>query len=180
MPTDYVKRVQRLDWTGLRALWEKIELRETRGWAAGKALEHLVLRAFELGGATVRWPYEIPLAGATVEQVDGAVHLDSLSCLVECKDTVEKVNAEPLAKLRNQLLRRHAGSIGLLFSTRGFTDPVLTLAQYLAPQTVLLWSGQEISFLLQREDFCSALRKKYQYSIETGLPNYDTRVEVDK
>jgi len=117
------------------------------------------------------------MAGETVEQIDGAVHIDSLSCLVECKDTVAAVNVEPIAKLRNQLLRRHAGSIGLLFSTRGFTDPALTLAQFLAPQTVLLWSGEEISFLLQREDFCSALLKKYRHSIETGLPDYDTRVE---
>jgi len=177
VPTDYVSRVRKLDWEGLRSLWEKIDRRSTPRWGKGKALEHLVLRGFELGGATVRWPYEVPMAGETVEQIDGAIHSGGLSCLVECKDAGVPVNVEPIAKLRNQLLRRHGGSIGLVFSTNGFTPPALTLARFLAPQIVLLWSGQEIEFLLQREDFCSALLKKYQYSVETGLPTYDTRVE---
>lgn len=117
------------------------------------------------------------MAGETVEQIDGAIHSGGLWCLIECKDATVPVNVEPIAKLRNQLLRRHGGSIGLVFSTNGFTPPALTLAQFLAPQIVLLWSGQEIAFLLEREDFCSALLKKYQYSVETGLPTYDTRVE---
>jgi hypothetical protein len=174
---DYVRRVRRLDWQGLRDLWIQIEAGSAR-WAAGKALEHLVLRAFELSGATVRWPFDVPLAGETVEQIDGAVHLQGLSCLVECKDTASATNIEPIAKLRNQLLRRHSGAVGLAFSRSGFTSPALTLAQFLAPQTVLLWSGGEIAYLLDQEDFASALLKKYRYSIETGVPDYDSREEA--
>lgn len=164
-----------LDWQGLRSLWQQIESRTTQSWTDGKALEHLVLRAFELGGATVKWPYEVRIAGEPMEQIDGAVHFESLSCLIECKDTVEKVNMEPIAKLRNQLLRRHAGSVGLLFSTGGFTEPALTLARYLAPQSVLLWAGDEIAIHLEREDLCPALVRKYRHSIETGVPYYDIR-----
>lgn len=177
MPSNYVERIRKYDWEGLRSLWRQIEMRSTQSWTDGKALEHLVLRSFELGGATVQWPYKVRLADEPVEQIDGAVHFESLSCLVECKDTVEKVNVEPIAKLRNQLLRRHASSVGLLFSTGGFTESALTLAQYLAPQSVLLWTGGEIAFHLDREDFCSALLRKHRHSIETGYPNYDMRRE---
>jgi hypothetical protein len=175
MSADYVERIRKLDWEGLRSLWQQIETRSTPSWTDGKALEHLVLRGFELGGATVQWPYEVRVAGEPMEQIDGAVHFGSLSCLVECKDTAEKVNVEPIAKLRNQLLRRHASSVGLLFSTGGFTESALTLAQYLAPQSVLLWKGAEIAFHLEREDFCSALLLKYRHSIETGVPDHDLR-----
>ncbi len=174
---DYVGRVRRLDWRGLRELWSKIEA-GSAGWPAGKALEHLVLRAFELSGAAVRWPFDVPLAGETVEQIDGALHLQSLSCLVECKDTASPTNVEPIAKLRNQLLRRHSSAIGLVFSRSGFTLPAQTLAQFVAPQTVLLWNGGEIAYLLEQEDFASALLQKYRYCVETGFPDYDTREEV--
>jgi hypothetical protein len=174
---DYVGRVRRLDWQGLRDLWAKIQSGTTR-WGTGKALEHLVLRAFELSGAAVRWPFDVPLAGETVEQIDGAIHLDGLSCLVECKDTASPMNVEPIAKLRNQLLRRHSGAVGLVFSRSGFTPPAQTLAQFVAPQAVLLWNGGEIAYLLEQEDFASALRQKYRYCVETGVPDFDTREEI--
>jgi hypothetical protein len=172
MPVDYVERVRRLDWHGLRVLWRRIEL-GTTGWPPGKAMEHLVLRAFELSGAEVRWPFRVDFDGQLIEQIDGAVYVDSLSCLVECKDTSDRMDAKVLAKLRNQLLRRHSGAIGLLFSRSGFTRAALTLAQFLAPQTILLWTGKEIAYLLDREDFAAALRQKYRHSIEMGDPAYE-------
>ena len=83
-PRDYEEAIQRLDWGGLRSLWDSIGRRETPGWEDGKALEYLVLRTFQLDGARVRWPYrvEIDPEGETVEQIDGAVHWGSLSCLL--------------------------------------------------------------------------------------------------
>jgi hypothetical protein len=51
-----------------------------------------------------------------VEQIDGVVYSDELACLVECKDEAGKVNFEPIAKLRNQLLRRPGAAIGMVFS----------------------------------------------------------------
>jgi hypothetical protein len=167
MPVDYVERVRRLDWHGLRALWRRIEA-GTTGWPPGKAMEHLVLRAFELSGAQVRWPYRVYIGGELVEQIDGAVYVDSLCCLVECKDTRARTDAHALATLRNQLLRRHAGAIGLFFSRAGFTGAASTLAQYLAPQTILLWTGVETDAYLEQENFCAVLRSKYRHSVETG------------
>jgi hypothetical protein len=170
MPVDYVGFVRRMDWPELRLLWKAIDA-GTTGWPPGRALEHLVLRAFELSGAAVRWPYEVPIAGEIVEQIDGAVHLNGLSCIVECKDTAEPVKIEAVAKLRNQLLRRPAGVVGLVFSRNGFTESAITLARFVAPQNILLWGGEEIAYLLEREDFSSGLTSKHRISIEDGEPN---------
>jgi hypothetical protein len=77
-------------------------------WDEGKALEYLVLRAFQLDGAEVAWPYTVKVKDRIVEQIDGVMYVDSLACLIECKDTSQEVNIEAIAKLRNQLLRRPA------------------------------------------------------------------------
>jgi hypothetical protein len=41
----------------LPALEERIIARDTPGWEPGRAFEYLVLRAFELDGADVKYPY---------------------------------------------------------------------------------------------------------------------------
>lgn len=88
MPTEaeYEARVNTLDWDGLQTLWEAIERRDTPDWEPGRAFEYLVLRAFQLDGAQVRWPYSVRLFEEEVEQIDGAIYHDGLSCLVESKD----------------------------------------------------------------------------------------------
>jgi hypothetical protein len=54
---EYENKIKSLDWNGLRSLWDSIEIRNTAaiGWDAGKAFEYLVLRAFELDGAKVKF-----------------------------------------------------------------------------------------------------------------------------
>jgi hypothetical protein len=178
MPVDYVERIRQLDWRGLRLLWEEIEAGSASGWPAGRALEHLVLRAFELSGATVRWPYGVSINGAIAEQIDGAVHVRGLSCIVECKDTAEPTNTGAIAKLRNQLLRRPAGAIGLMFSRPGYTTTAVAQSNSMAPQAILLWDGEEIAYLLEQEDFTSALVIKRRHSIEEGKTRIDIRQEV--
>jgi hypothetical protein len=114
-----------------------------------------------------------------VEQVDGVVYCSGLSCLVESKDLADKVNVDiaPIAKLRNQLLRRPASTIGLVFSRTGFTDPARHLSYFSLPQTILLWSGDEVKYALEQESICSLLVLKYRGCIEDGLPDYDVREE---
>ncbi len=91
---EYEARIQQLDWSGLRSLWENIVRRDTPDWEPGRAFEYLVLRAFQLDGARVRWPYSIELEDEVVEQIDGAVHWGRLSCLVESKDTSYRISVE--------------------------------------------------------------------------------------
>src|SRR5947209_18388617 len=106
MPTssEYQARIGAHGWGELQTLWNAIERRDTPGWETGKALEYLVIRAFELDGAQVRWPYAVQLFGEDVEEIDGVVYYAGLSCLAECKDLSENVAIGPIAKLRNQLL----------------------------------------------------------------------------
>ena len=111
------------------------------------------------------------IGGDVVEQIDGVVYSDGLSCLVECKDTKSKVNIEPIAKLRNQLLRTPGTTTGIVFSSSAFTDPALTLAQFAATQPILLWPGEEIEYAIQRRCIREALVAKHRYCIEHGFPD---------
>jgi len=71
---EHQRMIESLGWDGLRELWENIQQDNTLGWDSGKAFEYLVLRAFQLDGAEVTWPYEVSLFGEEViEQIDGAV-----------------------------------------------------------------------------------------------------------
>ncbi len=176
------ERVSKLDWDGLLTLWSSIREGCTPEWPPGRALEYLVLRAFQLDGADVTWPYEVRAVGGiqsreAVEQVDGAVFARGLWCLVESKDTGDEVNVEPIAKLRNQLLRRPSSTIGLIFSAGGFTDPARVLASFLAPQTILLWDRNDIDYCVRNKRVCDPLLTKYRVCVEEGRPDHDLRVE---
>ena len=165
-------QIQTLQWDGLRDLWNKIENRET-DWLSGKAFEYLVLRAFQLDGAEVKWPYDVRLFGEAVEQIDGVIHYAHLSCLVESKDYQDPLNIEAIAKLRNQLLRRPAGTVGLVFSYAGFTAPAIHLSYFSLPQAILLWTGEEIKYALEQEKICEFLLLKYRVCVEDGLTDYN-------
>lgn len=161
----------------LLTLWQAIEEKRAPEWPSGKALEYLVLRAFELEGAEVRWPFSVHVADEEVEQIDGVVYTDGLAGLLECKDEVKPVNIEPIAKLRNQLLRRPSSTIGIIFASQGFTEPARILAGFVAPQTILLWSGVELSYALQHRFMRRGLLTKYHQCIERALPDYNISEE---
>jgi hypothetical protein len=84
--TEYESKILRYDWNDLFGLWKSIESGNTPEWEPGKALEYLVLRAFQIEGAEIRWPYKVRMDGAEIEQIDGVIYSDGLACLVECKD----------------------------------------------------------------------------------------------
>ncbi|NER21416.1 MAG: restriction endonuclease [Symploca sp. SIO1C2] len=175
--SDYEKKISDYDWHDLSQLWKSIESGNTPGWESGKAFEYFILRAFQLEGAEVTWPYSVRVNGEELEQIDGVVYSDGIACLIECKDTAKSVNIEPIAKLRNQLQRRPATAIGSVFSRSGFTEPAFTLAQFITPQTVLLWSGEEIYYALENKCFRQGLFKKYRFCIERGITYYNIKVE---
>lgn len=182
MPRDaeYAELISRYDRNRLCDLWEAISVGDTPDWEPGKALEYLVIRAFELEGAEVQWPYRVALGAedrGPVEQIDGVVYVEGLACLVESKDQEERVNIEPIAKLRNQLLRRPGAAIGTVISRSGFTDPAMTLARYVNPQTILLWDGEELAYALSKQRMRASLVAKYRYCVERGLPFYNIAAE---
>lgn len=172
-------KIRRIDnWDGLRALWSEIKTGTPTGWEAGEAFEYLVIRAFELDPdepATVRYPYEVSLFDETVEEIDGAVHLAGLSCLVESKDWQKNIAIGPIVKLRSQLLRRPAGTIGLLFSAKAFTKPAIYLAHFTMPQAILLWSEYDIEIAMKEGKIAEFLRLKHRVCCEDGVPDFDLR-----
>jgi len=166
-------RIRELDWGGLRDLWMKIQDRDTPDWDQGKAFEYLIPRIFELDGAVVRWPYRATLDGQVVEQIDGVVVAGGLHALIESKDLKDEMTIEPIAKLRNQLMRRPIATIGMVFSSSGYTEPALTLARYLSGQTILLWGAAEVSFALENEKIAPYLELKYLACVMYGTPDFD-------
>jgi hypothetical protein len=170
------------DWDGLRGLWTQIRAGvPIGGWEGGEALEYLVIRAFELDpdeSATVRYPYEVSLFGGKVEEIDGAVHLPGISCLVESKDWAKNVPIGPIAKMRSQLLRRPAGTIGLVFSTSSFTEPGILLAHFTMPQAILLWSGYDLQVATDAGAISRFLRLKHRVCCENGIPDFDLREAI--
>lgn len=177
MPTalEYQKRIEQYDQSQIERLWVQISERNPTGWEPGKAFEYLILRAFQLRGAEVRYPYRVQLHGEVVEEIDGAIYWNHMHCIIECKDYQKggRVSFEPIAKLRNQLMRRPASTIGCLFSTTDFTDPAITLASFTAPQTILLWNAQEIDYSIKNSDICRGLELKYRAYVEEGEPNFN-------
>ncbi len=182
MPTreEYEAMIQSLVWPQLMALWEGIKNRDTPGWDSGKAFEYLVLRAFQLNGAVVRWPYGVSLYGQTeiVEEIDGSVRVGGLYSLVESKDENGNIAIAPFAKLRNQLMRRPAGTFGMVFSSRRFTEPAIQLAHFALPQSILLWTGNQVEYALIHQNICELCELKYRMCVDHGMLDFDITTGV--
>ena len=144
-------------------------------WEPGKAFEYLVMRMFELDQAKVTYAFPVHFEEDPIEEIDGVVHLDSLSCIVECKNQSNPVNPTPVSKLRNQLLRRPNHTIALLFSTSGFTSPAYIIANFMMPQTILLWNTDEIDYLFENRSICNELISKFRHSVKTGMAYYNIK-----
>lgn len=178
---EYINKIESLDNEEVYSLFEKVLAENTPEWPEGKALEYLVLRAFQLEGADVDWPFSIypkKSIGKTqypIEQIDGVIYLEHITCLVECKDKVnKKVDFAPIAKLRNQLLRRPASTIGSIFTTGEFTEPAITLATYTGQQGILLWEVTELKYAIKNQCMCKSMIKKLRELNAKGLPDYNT------
>jgi hypothetical protein len=145
----------------------------------GLLFEDLVIKAFELESAQVRWSFDVTQQGDVVEQMDGAVYVDHLAAIVEAKHWSTPVNVAPIARLRSQLLNRPAQVIGVVFSRQGFTEPAKALTRMMFPQTVLLWEGSELREAVQKGQVCEGLRVKYRYAVEESVPDYNLNLKVE-
>jgi hypothetical protein len=99
-----------------------------------------------------------------------------LHCLLECKNEKDPLAIAPVAKMRNQLLRRPAASVGLIFSTSGYTQPAQVLAGYLGSQTILLWHPEEINLAVDNGRIIPLLEVKYRACVEDGIHDVNTAV----
>lgn len=169
---EYQRRVLALDHSGVLALWQGLRAGVSPPeWPPGVLLEYLLLRAFQLEGAEVTWPYRVYQASVLLEQIDGIIYFDGVSCLVESKDVTRAVDAMAIIKLKSQLLRRPRMTIGAVFNTGRFSPTALSLLRMLPPPDVLLWEGTEIEFALQEQQLLEGMRRKLRYAVETGFVN---------
>jgi hypothetical protein len=177
MPTaaQYEEQIRRLRRPGLLALWRQIKAGTPPGWEHGKALEYLVVRAFELEGAAVVYPYEVRDGRLLIEQIDGVVYADQLTCLLESKDLGKPLDHDPLADLRDQLQRRPPSVIGCCASTSGFTLNARRRAVLTAPQRILLWEAPEIEYALSKGKMCRGLYAKYRHCVERAMPDFNIK-----
>ncbi len=168
----YARRVQGMGRVELRALWKRIKARkDLEDWPPGRALEFMMLRAFQFEGARVVWPYV-----NTTEQIDGAIHADGLACIVETKDHSDSIGFEAIAKLALQLQRRPGAAMGLLFSTSEFSLPVIEAVRVHPLRNVLLWQGSDIDLALEH-GMRAALRIKWRKAVEQASLGYWLRKE---
>jgi hypothetical protein len=138
------------------------------------AFEFMLLRAFELDGARVTWPFRVHFDGHEIEQLDGVVCVDGLEVLVEAKDGGVQ-NMNPIAKMRSQLLRRPSRVVGMVASTGGFSEAARILASFTAPQTVLLWTKDDIDEAFGGTGFAQGLRRKYDAAVTHGVCDYSLK-----
>jgi hypothetical protein len=158
-------------------LWRQVEARDTPGWDAGKACEYCILRAFQLEKATVFWPYRVydrQDPSLELEQIDGTILVNGRYYLVSVKDESDPLNIDPIAKLRNQLLHRPWGVVGLVFSRSGFTRQALQEARLTANPPVLLWWGDEIDAALRSRTMMRSLDVKYRVAVTHGRFDYNS------
>lgn len=143
---EYEKRAKAMDWPALKTLWEQIKHDDTPGWDAGKALEYLIVRAFEQSGLQVEYPYDVPPGGNPIEQIDGLVYFNDLVFLIECKDR-DAADVAVIAKVRHQLDRRPPTTLANIFVAGAFTAPALILADLTTPHRTLLWNMDDIRII---------------------------------
>jgi hypothetical protein len=171
----YVEQIRVLDRLGLIRLWEWLQAgHPVDGWEEGKAFEYLVLRAFELEAAQVVWPY----FANRFEQIDGAVFVDGMSCLVESKQHAAPLGFGPIAKFKARLDRRPPGTLGMLFSAGGFTAPAVEEALHHPTRNVLLWSDTDITYALMT-GMRSGLQRKWRKAVEKAAPDFDLTEQED-
>ena len=173
----YIDEIQKYDNASLLELWRSHHngspLKSI--WEPGKLMEYTVLRAFQLEGAVVRWPYRVKLDDEVVEQIDGAISLGSHHIIIECKDWDKGISIEPFAKMRNQLMQRPAGVIGCIFSRSGYTDPAIGLSRFCSPQTILLWQNDELECCIEHKMMTYGLEVKLRKAAEEFLFFYNVK-----
>lgn len=166
-----IATIRSYNWPKLKKLWSQIRLGNTPGWARGKALEYLLVRAFDLEGAEVVYPYNNSVSTAQ-EQFDGYVFVKELGAgfLIECKDWKDKVSFDELAKLHGRLTYRMPSAYGIFLSKTGFTPSAVELMFMMHPHNILLWSFDEIDECFKNHKFMKALKYKFQYAMITADP----------
>ncbi len=170
---EYVMAARKWTQDGLRRAWTLIGTgKMLDGWDPGKAFEHIILRQFEIEGATVVWPFPVVEHGQIIEQIDGVVCADGMPYLIEAKDWAKHVPHESVAKLASALGRRPPTTMGLIYARTGFTDAAKSLAQRSGPLRILMWEFEDIDAAIRVNGMLPLLRRKLKMAVEKAMPDF--------
>lgn len=149
-------------------------------WAPGRDLEYLIVRAFEIEGIDVTYPFRVAVhdGNRTTEQIDGAITLAGALFLLESKAWTEHVSRGPLALLTSQLARRPPATMGVVFTLKGYTEAATALTNMTSPVRVLLWTPDELERAIREAAMRDALNFKYRYAQEHGMADGTWHPEV--
>ena len=175
------RQIKAMNWNDLTTNWRNRNSKEIKGkWESGKFFEYSILRAFEIEGAEVRYPYTVSyFNGSEIrEQIDGAIHVEGLSIIVESKDLKKNIDVEPLAKLQVRLKTRPSSVIGCIFCASNFTLAAQSYTETMMPQTILLWSNNDIEYCFENFYFIKGLKLKYKKVIEDGIHLLDLKTST--
>ena len=155
----------------LRSFGNRLKTKKTPKWSKGKALEYMLIRAFDLDGAEVVYPYNNGVLNAQ-EQLDGFVFVKDLGVgfLIECKDWEDKVSFDELAKLHGRLAYRMKSTCGMFLSRSGYTPSAIEMMYLVHPHNIILWEFNDIEECFKNHNFLKALKYKYQYAMVTADP----------
>lgn len=183
---EYEQKIKDYHHEGLITLWDDYLKKsyDKTFWKSGKLLEYIVLRGFEIEqDGCVTYPYEVKYKlynyKNAIEQIDGAVHVDELHALVECKDYRAKIKVEPLSKMRNQLAKRHGSLFGMFFTVKNLTTPTQIQVQYMAPQMIIIWTKEDIDYCIRQGKFIECMKVKYRMAVENCEYNYEYYLHDD-
>ena len=108
-----------------------------------------------------------------LEQLDGTVHVMDIHALIECKDYQDnRIEIEPLVKLRFRLQVRPSSVIGIFFSCTEMTKPAEYWIKYMAPQLIIFWDKEDLEYCLENQCFVECLESKYRKAIDDREFNY--------
>lgn len=150
-------------------------------WPKGKLMEYLIVRAFELESKKekpvyVSYPHsnrDKDSDNKELEQLDGTVHVMDIHALIECKDYQDnRIEIEPLVKLRFRLQVRPSSVIGIFFSCTKMTKPAEYWIKYMAPQLIIFWDKEDLEYCLENQCFVKCLESKYRKAIDDREFNY--------
>ena len=176
-----VKKAESLGLIDVFQLWQDIKDGTVHDWNSGRALEYLIVRAFQLDVEAetellgTRWPFGVtyPQKIGNVEQIDGIAYLKFCNFIIESKDYNQPLDVEPLAKLRQRLEKRPPGTMGILFGKKGFTDPARIIAQFANPLNVLLMQSSDLNYAIKEDkiQLIYVVREMFRHAVELGLPD---------
>lgn len=140
----------------------------------------MVVRAFEIEGAEVTYPFRVAVhdGNKTTEQIDGAVGHGGARFLLESKAWNKLVSRGPLALLSSQLARRPPATMGMIFTLKGYTEAATALTNMTSPVRILLWTPDELARAIGEGAMKRALEFKYRYAQEHGMADGTWHPEV--